>query len=185
MSTETLRPNAAGDECNIPEEVGAACPNHYQNVDEAVADGWTTRVYSVADAYTRDLYNIADSGVGAGTINHITVYVVAFVNDTPDSPSLKIAIKSNSTVTEDTERTLTTTITTLYSKQWTTNPADSQAWEWADINALQVGIALHGKPGIWSSHCTQVYVEVDYTAAAEGGAQYIRMSPFGINIIRG
>ena len=57
----------------------------------------------------------------------------------------------------------------LRSEQWDTNPADSQAWEWADIDALQIGVSLKGGgdfPESFHSECTQVYVEVDYTITA-------------------
>ncbi|GAI20025.1 unnamed protein product, partial [marine sediment metagenome] len=29
-----------------------------------------------------------------------------------------------------------------YSEEWPLNPDDSEAWEWTDIDALQIGIAL-------------------------------------------
>ena len=75
----------------------------------------------------------------------------------------KIAIKSNTTVTETAPITLSTSWTT-YSQIWTLNPADSQAWEWADITALQIGVALRGASPSDYGYCTQVYVEVDYAA---------------------
>jgi len=72
-------------------------------------------------------------------------------------------LKSNSTVTDGTEIELTSSFTE-YSEQWNNNPADSQAWEKADINNLQIGVALKAISGYYG-YCTQVYVEIDYSPA--------------------
>ncbi|KKN50484.1 hypothetical protein LCGC14_0632090 [marine sediment metagenome] len=70
-----LRPNAAGDECNIPGEVGEACPNHYLNVDEAISDEAATVVMHLGEApLARDLYGMTDHAAETGTINRVTVY---------------------------------------------------------------------------------------------------------------
>lgn len=70
MATETLRPDATGDEENL---TGAG--DNYLLVDEAVADDETTKVETSGAGHQRDLYNLPASGVGAGTINKITVYI--------------------------------------------------------------------------------------------------------------
>lgn len=58
---KTLRPNAPGDKCQITDQAGDSCPNHWKNVDEVVSDGDTTYVHAgkVPDtgAFT-DLYNL-------------------------------------------------------------------------------------------------------------------------------
>jgi len=170
MATETLRPNAAGAECNVPNENGLECPDHYLNVDEAVPDNGVTAVWNDGADYLRDLYNVDPSGVGAGTINHITVYVRCITSFVPTQESLKICIRSNSTVTEDVEQTLSTSWA-LYSKQWATNPADAGAWEWADIDALQIGISIR-TPGSGDSLVDQIYVVVDYEPALAVGRSF-------------
>jgi len=68
----------------------------------------------------------------------------------------KPSLKSDTTITDGTQISLTTAYTTS-SQQWNTNPADGQPWEWSDIDALQIGISL------LSAYCSQVYVEVNYT----------------------
>lgn len=75
----------------------------------------------------------------------------------------KICIKSNSTVTESTE-TVGSSWETV-SEEWAVNPADSEAWEWADIDALQIGVSIVRGAAGTEAQCTQVYVEVDYTPA--------------------
>lgn len=162
MAIEILRPNAPGDECNIGWQQGAACPNHWQNVDEETPDEAATYVGSDNVDYLRDLYNIENHSVGSGAINHIIVYARCKATEGTGVPSLKICIKSNTTVTEDEEKTLTLDWVN-YSKQWNVNPADSEPWEWSDIDALQIGIALKNAGAGKYSDCTQMYVEVDYT----------------------
>ncbi len=70
MSTETLRPNAVGDESNL---TASPAVDNYENVDEASSDDDITINFTLNTVYQRDLYGIADSS-GSGTINKITVY---------------------------------------------------------------------------------------------------------------
>jgi len=163
MATLTLRPNAVGDEESITSSTSGA-GNHWQDVDEATPDETTTQVYTTSTTYQRDLYNIPNHTSEASAINFIKIYFRCYNQQWAGSSWAKPSLKSNSTVTDGTEVSLTTTWTT-YSQQWNTNPADSAAWEWADIDALQIGVSLiasiEGR-----GHCTQVYVEVDYTPDA-------------------
>lgn len=165
---ETLRPSAAGDECNIDSETGDACPNHYLNVDEATADDDTTIVKTKNLSYLRDFYNIEDHSTGARIIDHITVYAVCKGEATIDQASLKIAIKSGTgtgapdTADEATAEEITTSYV-AYSNEWATNPATSAAWTWDEVDKLQIGIALQSTNSgpATSTYCTQVYVEVE------------------------
>ena len=165
MAIETLRPNAAGDECNIDAEAGAACPSHYQNVDEITSDGVTTMVNTTSVTWLRDLYGIENSA-GSGTINFVKVYAVCADGSPIDQASLKIAIKSGTTVAESAEKTITGAWVT-YSNQWNTNPDTATAWTWSEIDNLQAGIALRRPRAavVQNSYCTQVYVEVDYVTS--------------------
>jgi hypothetical protein len=166
-ATETLRPNAAGDECNIPHQTGVACPNHYQNVDEATPDEDSTEVHTSPNetSWYRDFYNLPAHS-GNGTVNFIKVY--ARGKSAPfdgENVGLQIWVKTGGVAYYGTEIVLATSYTT-YSKQWNTNPHTGLAWTWSDIDALQVGVALRDSgdfPGYIYSICTQVYVEVDYT----------------------
>ena len=95
MAVETLRSNAAGDECNINYS-NTACPNHYQDVDEAEPDDLLSRVYTNNATYQRDLYNIADHSVGSGIITNIKVYARSKILGTAGQASQKIGITSGS-----------------------------------------------------------------------------------------
>jgi len=158
--TEILRPNAAGDETSIPVQYPAE-DEHWDKVDETTADEDSTYVKHDSPAgYLRDLYNIPFSS-GSGTINKVTVYFRCRYK-VGGSGYAKASIKSDSTVTDGTEESLTSSYVT-YSQEWTNNPADSLAWEWAEIDALQIGVNFKSAGAGADSRCTQVYVEVDYT----------------------
>ena len=172
MAVETLRPNAPGDECNIQNVTGcSSCPNHYTCVDEASADDGTTYIRNYNESpMQRDLYNIDDHSVGSGTINKITVY--SRCRDNGFTGKLKICIKSGTgsgapdTVSEGAEKSMTGDGTWAnYSEEWATNPATGSAWTWDEIDKLQIGVAMGAK--FTECYCTQVYVEVDYTAVTE------------------
>jgi len=70
---ETLRPNEAGDETNIASQYPSS-DEHWDKVDEAVADEEATVVKTQATSYQRDLYKLPASS-GSGDINKITVYM--------------------------------------------------------------------------------------------------------------
>jgi len=164
MAVETLRPNAAGDETSIAGQTPAST-YHWDKVDEASADDGATNVNTTSTAYQRDLFNLAAHSEGSGSINFIKVYFRCcwYGQQGWAKPSLK----SDSTVTDGNEVAVSQYATwTTYSQQWDTNPADSQAWEWADIDALQIGVSLKATSG-GNIYCTQVYVEVDYTVGGE------------------
>ena len=158
---ETLRPNAAGDENGILDQNGEASPNHWMNVDEVTSDGSATAVVVREDEDLRDLYNLS-AHTGTGTINKITVYINATDANYPTAYA-QTAIKTGGLVDEGTEVTLTNSFV-LHSKEYTTNPQAGGAWTWAQLDALQAGVAMRcGSGGTQRGSCTQVYVEVDYT----------------------
>jgi hypothetical protein len=167
--TETLRPNAAGDEGNISNAHGAAYPDHYQNVDDVTPDGLITDVYSDESAWARDLYNIEDHSLGTDIITAVRIYAHAMSDDLPIQTSIKIVFKSGATVTEGIEQTITTSWAD-YSQTWITNPATGAAFTWTDIDSLQIGISLREANSGKESFVTQVYVEVDYGEPISGEA---------------
>ena len=166
---ETLRPNAVGDETQITTvtPVGTA---HWDAVDEAVSDGDNTSVETAATSWQNDLYNIPDHSVGSGDVNYVKVYIVcrAARPGTATNAGAHVHIKTNGVDYNGSDINLTNTYVT-YSYQWNTNPQTSANWTWSEIDALQIGVSLQrsytsGSGGDRWSRCTQVYVEVGYTA---------------------
>jgi len=158
MAIEILRPNGAGDETSISTQqpFGGA---HWDKVDEVVADDGTTTIATPSTSYQRDLYSLPTSS-GTGTIIKITVYFVAAKG--LSNGSAKASIKSGTTVSDGDEHALTG-LWAKYSHEWALNPDNSAAWEWEDIDALQIGVSLISDGAPNSLFCTQVYVEVDHT----------------------
>ena len=176
MAIETLRPNGAGDETSIPYQEPFP-GSHYDKVDEVTADEYSTTVYVSGESEAlRDLYALPDSS-GVGSINKVTVFFRchAFAVGGKASASLK----AGSTVSDGDEESLPDDVWTSYSHEWAANPDDSAAWEWGDIDALQIGVVLRD-PGTVGTECTQVYVEVDYTPSRTPRHAFVNFQGPGI-----
>lgn len=163
-ATETLRPNAAGDNTsiNLQEPLSG---EHWEKVDEDDPhDGDGTFVATENWDWLEDLYNIDNHVTGSGSINYVKVYAVAKREPKKNPvPSLYIQIKTNGEEDESGWNTLTTDYAT-YSYQWNTNPQTGNPWTWDEIDAMQIGVGIRRpNPGIYT-RVTQVYAEVNYTA---------------------
>jgi len=176
MATLTLRPNAGGTHTELHYYDGSIHnPDvnvNYTMVDEAVKDDTSTLVGEWGTApigYEHDTYNVPNHTTETGTIN--SVKVIAYVRDGASATHryYKCVVRSDGTTTDGTEQDLSGDTNNFIeiSQQWNTNPADSQAWEWADIDALEIGIGSEKKNAA-SPEITQVYVVVDYTPPGAG-----------------
>ena len=169
MATEILRPTGVGDETNIPTVTGAA--THWEAVDEVTPDEATTTVSQTGGALPSDdtdLYLIANSGVGTGTINKITIYVRVRTGNSFGSAKVRTRIKTGGSTFESADLTYTSGEGWHYETQeYAVNPDTTNAWSWAEIDALQAGLHAYKfeTKGFQVTTCTQVYVEVDYVAA--------------------
>jgi hypothetical protein len=164
---ETLRPNAAGDETSISSQ----WPNsgsHYDKVDEASADDDSTYVCTNSTSYQRDLYALDNHSVGAGTINSVTIYFRFKTSESLYYAYAKPSQKSGSTVTDGTEKSHKGDVFYVTESQtYTTNPATGNPYTWNEIDNLQIGVSIKEEVSWQNVRCTQVYVEVDYTAVTE------------------
>ena len=165
-STETLRPNAAGDEADIAEQIPTG-GEHWDKVDEVIPDDDTTYLRTNTYDWQEDLYNMPDHSTGSGSINYVKVYAIA-KSITAGQTTVYTQIKTNG-VEDDGTAYATTTNYAPYSHQWDTNPQTGQPWTWDEIDALQIGVGLRRPAGIGApegrwTHCTQVYAEVNYIA---------------------
>jgi hypothetical protein len=167
MATETLRPNAAGDETAIRRQYPSSGA-HWDKVDEAVSDDSSTYVFENGSTWRRDLYNLPSSAVGAGTINSVTVWMRALTS-AGDLCGAKISLKTGVTTVDGAAESFAFDWTWYnFSKVWTLNPVTGLAWTWTQINALQIGCRLLGDDDYDEVDVTQIYVVVDYTAVASG-----------------
>jgi hypothetical protein len=158
-----LRPN--GDNSVQWNQYGAT-PN-YACIDEAVASD-DDLIYPGAGGGTkRDHYNFPNHTSEVGTINSVKIYARCWYaqTGTATKPHFHLNVTSG---TEGDEQTPTLT-PAIYTQIWTTNPDDSAAWEWSDIDALLAGItgiAYYPSGGNYTNlYCSQFYIEVDYTTS--------------------
>jgi len=127
-------------------------PTHYLLVDElkGAPDEDATYVYSDATSIVTDLYATAESVVSSlsGTINYIQVYARAKSHLYPQDVSgiYKILILMNPSECTDGNMyksgdfDLTAGSYSNFNYVWSTNPSTSTAWQWADIENLEIGI---------------------------------------------
>ena len=166
---EILRPDAAGDLTDIYLQFPITT-YHWQKVDDVTPDDLGSYVMETTQhtTYTQDLYNLPAHS-GSGEIGYINVVVRCCANSNDiDQPSVKAICKTGGTIYEGPEEwvvpgPLMGDVFLNYNKVWYTNPQTGVAWTWADIDALQIGVALrmhHSSTGNTATLCTQVFVEV-------------------------
>lgn len=131
-----LRPNEAGGTTEWTPNTG----NNYAAVDEVTPDGDMTYV-ATGTADKIDLYNLAAPSLPAGAaIKHVWVQAVAKKMDAGVDDKVSLGVKSGDTTDWSTAQTLSTGYTLISGTDYAVNPDDSEAWEEADLNALQAGI---------------------------------------------
>ncbi len=165
-ATETLRPNDAGDEAEVAEQVPIG-GEHWDKVDdETPHDDDATYIATDWWDWQEDLYNIADHSTGSGSINYIRVYAVA-KGEKIKQDGLYLHIKTNSVEYTAPYPPVGIEVTTSYAPyyyQWDNNPQTGQPWTWAEIDALQIGVGLRASQAGKYTRVTQVYAEVNYSA---------------------
>ncbi len=159
MSTQILRPNGVGAETNIAGQYPTS-GEHWDKVDEATPDDSATYVRHNLTSFAIDTYALPAGG-GVGDIDKVTVYARCY-GISGNYNYAKTVIRTHSTVYEGTEHNLISGWEDL-STEYQLNPNTSQLWTWAEIGALEAGVALKSSSsGEFFAICTQVYVEVSY-----------------------
>jgi predicted CxxxxCH...CXXCH cytochrome family protein len=160
-NTLIIRPNADGTLNDW--SIGGTSPpaNRWEAVDETTQNDDTDYVYATSQNLDQ-FFNLQDHTTETGTIDNVTVYIYA--KQTTGNEYLQVCIWDN-TYCQNTP-TISTSYT-LYSYSWTTDPSDSLAWTWSDIDALEAGVRSKNSGG-WGGEIrvTQLYVEISYTPAA-------------------
>ncbi len=143
---------------------------NWECVDETMPDEDSTYVYYTTTPYPygRDTYSLQNHSQGSGIINSVTVYVRCRKSGTGLLVFTRPVLRVGSTdfpsifnINED-RRTLSSSWTTYY-RTWTTNPSTGEPWSWNYIDSLEAGVDLRGA-STTEARCTQVWVEVNYTA---------------------
>jgi hypothetical protein len=163
MAILTLRPDAAGDETNITVQYPSS-GEHWDKLDEEVADNFATHLDSKSLDYQRDLYNLPAHTTESGIINHIKIYFRIRSGSLTTTAYAEPSQKSGAVVTDGEEQSVYGSTWTTLSQTYTTNPATGLAYTWDEIDSLQVGISIKSDSETYGAQPTQVYVEIDYTA---------------------
>ena len=161
MATETLRPNADGDNSECDGSDGDST-NNYALVDETSAND-ADYVYDTSEptAWLLDLYNLPATAIPAGsTINKITFYA-RFMNGAL-ADYCKFAYKSGGTTYYSSAPNITNSYAEYFWEQ-TTNQKTSAAFTIDEINALQIGFSLYSEKIYHSGRCSQLWIVIDYT----------------------
>jgi hypothetical protein len=137
---------------------------HYDKVHEYPTPDDAASTLSPGAA-GNDIYNLTlvSGSAGSGTISKVSVYIRIY-----NSGNVGLAtpvINPSGGTYLGTQITATSTWTT-YHTDWATNPYTGVAWTWSDIATLKAGVKLDPNGGKTSLYCTQVYVDVNYTASS-------------------
>jgi len=163
--TIILRPNGAGAETTIPQQVPSS-GYHWDKVDEETADDATTYIRtqgSNTQNWYRDLFTIQTPSSYSGAISKIVVYARAGNTASNQIGIFNISIRTNNTTVDSADVPIT------YgwrdeSYTWTINPVTSQNWTWDNILSLQIGCKMKDFSG-FVVQCTQMYVVVYYNVS--------------------
>lgn len=169
IATEILRPDGIGDLNQIRYQVGAAPPNHYQNVDEVVVDYDTTMNYDDDGLMHYDLYHLENTTKSQAIIK-IRLYGVYKADQVKflGAQVPKFTLKSGGTFKQYGLPNYVDMVNGVWffdSIEFLVNPVTLATWTKAELDALQVGSGLMRCrfSSISKEYCTQLYVKVYYS----------------------
>lgn len=151
----TIRPDANGDYTNIT----SASNNHWDDVDDVVADGYATEVSTITAAQEKDAYTLQNSSNLTGDYQTITSVVVYWRGkESGGVGKQQPFLRLDGVETEGTNINVTV-LDVLYNE--TLDRPGGGTWSIADIDDLQVAMGLQNNDAS-SSRLDQVYVTVNY-----------------------
>ena len=163
--TQTLNPNAAGDEQNINSFTEATA---WESVVNASTASYVANTNNDA-TFDRDLYNMSAAEYPSGTIQKVKLRgdFLADPNAKTVQGAVKLAIKSGGTVAESGQTVVSISTYETVEYEWAQDPDTSAAWTWAAIAALQAGPSIKkavpfGGSSTWT-RCKYILVTVYYT----------------------
>lgn len=171
--TTLRRPDAPGDFCLIDWQIGDPCPNHYLNVDEASSDEEETLVATrYSEYFKRDLYHIPPLDISHAEAPFEQLHITARWRRQGGMAYVhiaKIGIKVNGV---EWWTSAYNQIGTDYENEHLhlyENPITGLPWTYAELNSLQIGVALRHYRGVgWGSYCacTQLYCRIIHDCSA-------------------
>jgi len=157
-----LEPNAAGDLSNLSKY---NCSNNYECVDTAYDNEY---VYNHANSnWLYDLYNIPNHTTESGTINYLTIYARMGTNLINTSNAGIIKCKLGGTISPSGvgDQFYLSNIWKYYSWKMTSQPSNSAAWTWDEVDQIQIGGGLHTINSVGKyTYFDHAYLLVNYDA---------------------
>lgn len=168
MAELILRPNgegAANEHKQLPDS-----GEHWEKVDEEVADDSTSYVYGLDITGSVDLYTIEAHGLPPGTIiNKITIHGRFYRGHNPVGFSSKVFWRMTwpgGAMSEATDYIWSEWYTDSF--ELLVNPISGEHWTLTELAAMQIGSSLSYafSPNVErEGRCSQLYIVVDYEAA--------------------
>lgn len=137
---------------------------HWQNVDEAVADGDTTMLNrTVGAALKTEVWTIEDHTTEVDDIASVTVYFTMKASGWDGGEHNVEHLCGNYSISMNNEWIEITSDYVEYSKVYLTSPTDGQPWDWEEVDNMQLGVSVSGSASpscdVW---VTQAYAVVKY-----------------------
>lgn len=159
----TFRPNEVGNTEELTRAGGGSY--NYEAIDEIIPDDDTTYLTLPTFSEGVDTYNIPNPTDNTGDIINITLYIRVKKIDTENNLAY-FTIRSEGT--NYYQLIPINYLWNTHSYTYFVNPADSETWEWEDLDALEIGVKLDILDG--SARVTQVYLVVNYFSV--GGKEF-------------
>jgi len=157
----TIRPSAC-DTCGLAPSVGGR-NDQWELVDDEVQDGYDTYIYATEDQTKESLFALDDTAK-TGVISNVAIFACINPDTKPDDHYGRTLIKTHGTQYYGDAEYVPATSWTWISTNYFDNPNTTNAWTWAEIDALCAGIELTSIAGNLCS-CTSLYVVISYTPA--------------------
>lgn len=162
MPTVLYRPNAVGTyaECGK----GSGGSSKLDCIDDVVHDGAGSCIYGLNHvAFWHETFNFANP-TESGLITNVKLTTVCAApwNTGTGQASKGVIYTPGRSIVYGAHHDLPADWT-AFEDNWATNPWTGVAWTWADLNALEIGVALRGNSSAtYSGWCTQIFVEITY-----------------------
>lgn len=134
IKLQPIRPTGAGDVTQLFRG-GTDSGANWSQVEEVPASSTDYVYHTVIDNY--DLYNMDTFTLPSGAMIKNVIPVAAALMDS-GAGNIALMVKSGATTASGLDQGLTTTLRP-YTEAWAKNPDDSNDWEQADIDAIQIG----------------------------------------------
>lgn len=159
MPTEILRPNGAG----LSASLTASAGSNYQCVDEVSANGDTDYVSTTVNTQL-DYYALDNTALTTETVDSVDAWTEARVLAGAGGGDLVApGVRVSGSDSSGSAGTLTTSYVARESAALARPGGGS--WAVSDLDGMQFKLVLQ-ENGTSESRCTQVYVEINYTAGA-------------------